>query len=175
MRFFYLFSFTLLSGSFLSFAEKTSKSVAHNLGEVIKFDWTKPIPIPSPLTLSVSVKGGGPAQDPDGFGVIGNGSNQVDSGEALAIRFQQDVQVDSLSLDIGETGKQGGFIRMGSKPPVQISSSSQNRVIKIDKLGLLKRGEMLILDSTAFKKSLSGGRWKLVGLTARVYPQETEN
>jgi hypothetical protein len=120
----------------------------------------------------VSVKGGGPAQDSDGFGVVGNGSNQVDSGEALAIRFQQDIQVDSLSLDIGETGKQGGFIRMGSKPPVQISSSSQNRVIKINKLGLLKRGEMLILDPKAFKKGLSGGSWKLVGLTARAYPQE---
>ena len=120
----------------------------------------------------MSVKGGDPAQDPDGFGVVGNGSNRVDSGEALAIRFQQDVQVDSLSLDIGETGKQGGFIRMGSKPPVQISSSSKNRVIKIDKLGLLKRGEMLILDSSAFKKGLSGGSWKLVGLTARAYPQE---
>ncbi|MDC3284322.1 hypothetical protein OAV01_03520 [Opitutales bacterium] len=172
MRIFYLFSFTLLSGSFLSFAEKSGKGVAHKLGESIKFDWTKPIPIPSPITLSVSVKGGGPAQDSGGFGVVGNDSNQVNSGEALAIRFQQDVQVDSLSLDIGETGKQGGFIRMGSKPPVQISSSSKNRVIKIDKLGLLKRGEMLILDSSAFKKGLSGGSWKLVGLTARAYPQE---
>ena len=172
MRLFYLFFFTLFSGSFLLFAENKGKEVVQKLGESIKFDWTKPIPIPSPLTLSVSVKGGDPAQDPDGFGVVGNGSNRVDSGEALAIRFQQDVQVDSLSLDIGETGKQGGFIRMGSKPPVQISSSSKNRVIKIDKLGLLKRGEMLILDSSAFKKGLSGGSWKLVGLTARAYPQE---
>ena len=78
-----MFSFTLLSGSFLSFAEKSGKGVAHKLGESIKFDWTKPIPIPSPITLSVSVKGGGPAQDSGGFGVVGNNSNQVNSGEAL--------------------------------------------------------------------------------------------
>ena len=172
MRFVYLFSFTLLSGSSFLFAENRGKAVTQNLGEPIKFDWTKPIPIPSPLTLSVSVKGGDPAQDPDGFGVVGNGSNQVDSGEALAIRFQQDVQIDSLSLDMGEAGKLGGSFRMGGKSPVPITSSSELRVIKIDKLGLLKRGDMLILDSTAFKKGVSGGSWKLVGLTARAYPQE---
>ena len=141
-------------------------------GEAVSLDWTKPIPVPSPLTVSVSVKGGQPAQDPDGFGVKGQGSHRVDPGEALAIRFQQDVVIDSVSLDTGKDGKAGGFFRMGKKSPRHMPEKNQEGVIRIKALGLLKRGEMLLLDPSAQSKKAQWGSWKLVGLTARAYPQE---
>ena len=152
--------------------EASKSPTARVPGEAVSLDWTKPIPVPSPLTVSVSVKGGQPAQDPDGFGVKGQGSHRVDPGEALAIRFQQDVVIDSVSLDTGLEGKVGGSFRMGNKSPKLIPAKNKDGVVRIKALGLLKRGEMLVLDPSAQSKKAQWGSWKLVGLTARAYPQE---
>ena len=173
--FFFPFSFLLAEKK----GSKPDSSTARTTGEVVSLDWTKPIPVPSPLTVSVSVKGGEPAQDADGFGVKGNGSNRVDPGEALALRFQQDVMVDSIRLDAGKEGKIGGFIKLGKKkhPIVQRDSGRQGkdrRLLSLDGLGLLKLGDMLILDPAGPTPQSPAGSWKLIGLTARPYPQEKE-
>jgi hypothetical protein len=146
-------------------------------GESVSLDWTKPIPVPSPLTVSVSVKGGQPAQDPNGFGVQGKGSNRVDPGEALALRFQQDVMIDSIQLDAGKEGKIGGYLKIGNKTQNIIKTDGGNKgraksVVSLDGLGFLKRGEMLILDPSPLSPKSPSGSWKLVGLTARPFPQE---
>lgn len=146
-------------------------------GEAVSLDWTKPIPVPSPLTVSVSVKGGEPAQDSDGFGVQGSGSNRVDPGEALALRFQQDVMVDTIRLDAGKEGKIGGYLKVGSKMQniIKTDRSRKGRekgVVSLVGLGLLKRGEMLILDPAPLTPNSVSGSWKLIGLTARPFPQE---
>ena len=172
MRCIILISLPLIYGIILSFADNPKDTKSRKLGEPVTFDWTKPIPVPSPLTVSVSVKGGPPAQDPDGFGVEGQGSHRVDPGEALAIRFQQDVVIDSVSLDTGLEGKVGGSFRMGNKSPKLIPAKNKDGVVRIKALGLLKRGEMLVLDPSAQSKKAQWGSWKLVGLTARAYPQE---
>ena len=145
-------------------------------GESVSLDWTKPIPVPSPLTVSVSVKGGQPAQDPNGFGVQGKGSNRVDPGEALALRFQQDVMIDSILLDAGKEGKIGGYLKIGNKTQniVKTNKSRENReksVVSLEGLGLLKRGDMLILDPSPSTPKSPSGSWKLIGLTARPFPQ----
>jgi hypothetical protein len=171
MKFTLIFLFPLIFGIILSAKNKTKDLKQQQLGESVTFDWTKPIPVPSPLTLSVSVKGGLPAQDSDGFGVVGQGSHRVDPGEALAIRFQQDVVIDSVSLDTGSEGKAGGSFRMGNKFSKLIPAKNKDGVVRIKALGLLKRGEMLVLDPSAKSKKDQWGSWKLVGLTARAYPQ----
>ena len=146
-------------------------------GEAVSLDWTKPIPVPSPLTVSVSVKGGQPAQDLNGFGVQGKGSNRVDPGEALALRFQQDVMIDSIQLDAGKEGKIGGYLKIGNKTQNIIktdrgSKGRGNSVVSLVGLGFLKRGDMLILDPSPLTPKSPSGSWKLVGLTARPFPQE---
>jgi len=111
MKSFALICLFFFPASFLLAENKGSnpnRTQGRTPGESVSLDWTKPIPVPSPLTVSVSVKGGQPAQDPNGFGVQGKGSNRVDPGEALALRFQQDVMIDSIHLDAGKEGKIGG-------------------------------------------------------------------
>ena len=157
-------------------ASNPDSSTARTTGEVVSLDWTKPIPVPSPLTVSVSVKGGEPAQDAEGFGVQGKGSNRVDPGEALALRFQQDVMIDSIQLDAGKEGKIGGYLKIGNKTQniVKTNRGKENReksVVSLDGLGLLKRWDMLILDPSPSTPKSPSGSWKLIGLTARPFPQ----
>lgn len=146
-------------------------------GEAVSLDWTKPIPVPSPLTVSVSVKGGQPAQDPNGFGVQGKGSNRVDPGEALALRFQQDVMIDSIQLDAGKEGTVGGYLKIGNKTQNIVKTDrgrkdSEKSVVSLVGLGLLKRGDMLILNPSPLTPKSPIGSWKLIGLTARSFLEE---
>ena len=157
-------------------AESSNAPTERTPGKAVSLDWTKPIPVPSPLTVSVSVKGGQPAQDPNGFGVQGKGSNRVDPGEVLALRFQQDVMIDSIQLDAGKEGKIGGYLKIGNKTQniVKTNRDRKNReksVVSLDGLGLLKRGDMLILDPSPLTPKSPSGSWKLIGLTARPFPQ----
>ncbi|NDG99625.1 MAG: hypothetical protein EBY43_00810 [Opitutae bacterium] len=160
MKSFALICLFFFPASFLLAENKGSnpnRTQGRTPGESVSLDWTKPIPVPSPLTVSVSVKGGQPAQDPNGFGVQGKGSNRVDPGEALALRFQQDVMIDSIQFII-KTDR-------GSK-------GRGNSVVSLVGLGFLKRGDMLILDPSPLTPKSPSGSWKLVGLTARPFPQE---
>jgi hypothetical protein len=180
MKSFALICLFFFSASFLLSENKGSnpnRTQGRTPSESVSLDWTKPIPVPSPLTVSVSVKGGQPAQDPNGFGVQGKGSNRVDPGEALALRFQQDVMIDSIQLDAGKEGKIGGYLKIGNKTQNIIKTDGGNKgrgksVVSLDGLGFLKRGEMLILDPSPLSPKSPSGSWKLVGLTARPFPQE---
>ena len=166
------FSFSLAAKE----ARSSNNPTERTPGEAVSLDWTKPIPVPSPLTVSVSVKGGQPAQDPNGFGVQGKGSNRVDPGEALALRFQQDVMIDLIQLDAGKEGKIGGYLKMGNKTQNIVKmdrgkKGCEKSVVSLDGLGLLKRGDMLILDPSPLTPKSPSGSWKLIGLKARPFPQ----
>ena len=157
-------------------AESSNAPTGRTPGKAVSLDWTKPIPVPSPLTVSVSVKGGQPAQDPNGFGVQGKGSNRVDPGEALALRFQQDVMIDSILLDAGKEGKIGGYLKIANKTQNIVKTDRgrkgrEKSVVSLVGLGLLKRGDMLILDPSPLTPKSPSGSWKLIGLTARPFPQ----
>ena len=157
-------------------AESSNAPTERTPGKAVSLDWTKPIPVPSPLTVSVSVKGGQPAQDPNGFGVQGKGSNRVDPGEALALRFQQDVMIDSIQLDAGKEGKIGGYLKIANKTQNIVKTDrgrkgTEKIVVSLEGLGLLKRGDMLILDPSPLTPKSPSGSWKLIGLTARPFPQ----
>jgi len=101
----------------------------------------------------------------------------VDPGEALALRFQQDVMIDSIQLDAGKEGKIGGCLKIGNKTQNIVKTDRGRKgghksVVSLEGLGLLKRGDMLILDPSPSTPKSPSGSWKLVGLTARPYPQE---
>ena len=85
--------------------------------------------------------------------------------------------IDTIRLDAGEEGKIGGQLKIGNKTQniVKTDRGKKGReksVVSLDGLGLLKRGEMLVLDPAPSTPKSPSGSWKLVGLTARPFPQE---
>jgi len=133
------------------------------------FDWRKAGQ--SPEEIMLTTKGGTPIADEQGLGVEGGVSGQVDSGEALLFRFDQDVLVESASIVAGE-GTCGGFYRMGKKAPLaiycvdaDIDSKDQQGILS--DLGVLKAGEILRLDSSPHHGAETPGSWRLRQLIVR--------
>lgn len=142
----------------------------------IVFDWTKPMPIPAPLTLSISGKGGLPAQKPDGLGIEGKGSSRIDSGEGIALRFEQDVLIESIALKAGD-GSCGGSLIKGKNSPLAIYCIDADNDAKdqqgiISDLGIIKKGERLILDAGPHLGVEQRGSWKLQSLVVRPFAQD---
>ena len=137
----------------------------------ITFDWTKPMPIPAPLTLSISGKGGLPIQEKDGLGIAGKESSRIDSGEGIALRFEQDVLIESVALKAGK-GTCGGSVIKGNRSPLAIycvdaDNDSKDQQGIISDLGVLKAGERLILDASPHLGVEPAGSWKLQSLVVR--------
>ena len=142
----------------------------------ITFDWTQPMPIPAPLTLSISGKGGLPTQKPDGLGIEGKGSSRIDSGEGIALRFEQDVLIESIALKAGD-GSCGGSVIKGKHSPLAIYCMDADNDAKdqqgiISDLGIIKRGERLILDAGPHLGVEKPGSWKLQSLVVRPFAQD---
>lgn len=139
-----------------------------------EFDWKKPLPVPSPLTFFVSTKGGGGIRDAEGLGIKGKGSPRVDPGEAFAIRFESDVLVESIGLTAGKKGTCGGSLRMGNRSALAIYCTDADNDARdqqgiISDLGILKKGEMLILDPSPHWGVEAPGSWKLESLAVRPF------
>jgi len=135
------------------------------------FDWRKAHKQPEGIMLTLTTKGGTPIADEQGLGVEGGVSDQVDSGEALLFRFDQDVLVESAAIVAGE-GTCGGFYRMGEKAQLaiycvdaDIDSKDQQGILS--DLGVLKAGETLLLDSSSHHGAEAPGNWRLRQLIVR--------
>lgn len=107
-----------------------------------------------------------------GLGIEGGKTDQVDSGEALVIRFDHDVIVESAAIVAGN-GVTGGFYQMGDKAPLAIycidgDIDAQDQSGLLSDLGVLKKGETLRLDSSPHLGVETPGRWRLGALTVRV-------
>ena len=141
----------------------------------ITFDWTQPMPIPAPLTLSISGKGGLPTQKPDGLGIEGKGSSRIDQGEGIALRFEQDVLIESIVLKAGD-GSCGGSVIKGKSSPLAIYCTDADNDAKdqqgvMSDLGIIKKGERLILDAGPHLGVEPPGSWKLQSLVVRPFDQ----
>ncbi|MGY8696214.1 MAG: hypothetical protein ACKVGW_18705, partial [Verrucomicrobiia bacterium] len=105
-------------------------------------------------------------------GIKSSGSEDVDANEAVLIRFNRDVIVDSASLFAGD-GVCGGFYQVGDAAPLSIycvdadiDDKDQSGILS--DLGVLKAGEVLRLDSRARFESEATGQWRLQALAVRV-------
>jgi hypothetical protein len=139
-----------------------------------EFDWRNPLPVPSPLTFFVSVKGEDGVRDEQGLGIKGQKSQRVEPGEAFAIRFESDVLIESIGITAGKEGSCGGSLRMGNRSALAIYCTDADNDAKdqqgiISDLGILKKGEMLILDPSPHWGVEAPGSWKLQSLTVRPF------
>ena len=103
--------------------------------------------------------------NPRGLGIAGGKVRQVDSGERLCISFDQDVLVESVEIVAGN-GVCGGFYRKGGQSPLaiycvdaDIDGKDQSGILS--DVGILKKGEELVLDSSPHFGVEAGGQWRL--------------
>ncbi len=114
----------------------------------------------------------GISPNPRGIGVNGGKFEQVDEGEALTVRFDRDVIVDSVAIVAGN-GACGGFYRVADKAPLAIYCVDADNDAKtqegvISDIGLLKAGETLRLDSAPHLGVETPGRWRLGAISFRL-------
>jgi len=133
-------------------------------------DWRKKIQ-PTGLGVTLTTKGGKPSVNEQGLGIAGGGTQQVDSGEAILIRFGQDVLIESAAIVAG-TGTCGGFYQIGDKAPLAIycvdaDNDSKDQQGILSDLGVLKAGEILRLDSSPHHGVEAPGNWRLRELIVR--------
>ena len=100
-----------------------------------------------------------------------NDSMQVNSGEAILIRFDQDVIVDSASIVAGD-GVCGGFYQVGNAAPLAIycmdaDLDDRDQSGVLSDIGFLKAGEVLRLDSSPHFEVEAPGQWRLAALSIR--------
>ena len=143
----------------------------------ISFDWTKPIPSPGPMVMNLLAKGGKASMDPDGVGIPGLGSGRVEAGQGIALRFQQDVLIESIGLKAGKDGTCGGSLIMGKRAPLAIYCTDKDNDAKdqqgiMSDLGILKKGEMLLLEASPHLGVESPGSWKLQSLVVRPFAEQ---
>jgi hypothetical protein len=127
---------------------------------------------PFDLGVTLTAKGGKPTVNEQGLGIAGGGTQQVDSGEAILISFDQDVLVESAAIVAG-TGTCGGYYRIGDKAPLAIycidaDNDSKDQQGILSDLGVLKAGEILRLDSSPHHGVEAAGNWRLRELIVRL-------
>lgn len=106
-----------------------------------------------------------------GLGLQGGEFKQVDSGEALLFRFDQDVIMESAAIIAGN-GVCGGFYQVADQSKLaiycvdaDIDTNDQSGILS--DIGVIKAGQALRLDSSPHYASEAEGRWRLQQLTIR--------
>lgn len=107
-----------------------------------------------------------------GLGLSGGVFKQVENGEALLIRFDRDVIVESAAIVAGN-GQCGGFYQVGDAAPLAIYCVDADNDCKeqqgiLSDIGILRAGETLRLDSRPHFGVEPAGQWRLGALTVRV-------
>jgi arylsulfatase A len=107
-----------------------------------------------------------------GLGLSGGKANQVDAGEALVLKFDQDVIVESAAILAGN-GSCGGFYQVGNAAPLAIYCVDADNDAKeqegvISDIGLLKAGTPLRFDSSPHHGVEPAGQWRLGAITVRL-------
>ena len=107
-----------------------------------------------------------------GLGVDGGKVRQVDEGEAMWIRFSQDVIVESAAIVAGN-GVCGGYYQVEDRSKLaiycvdaDIDAKDQSGILS--DIGVLKAGQTLRLDSTPHYPAEAAGRWRLQNLAVRL-------
>jgi arylsulfatase A len=109
--------------------------------------------------------------NPRGLGITGGTVKQVDDGEALHISFDRDVLIESASIVAGN-GVCGGSCTVGNHAPLAIYCIDADNDAKdqqgiLSDLGVLKKGQQLILDSRPHLGVEAAGQWRLGRVVVR--------
>ena len=103
--------------------------------------------------------------NPRGLGIAGGPVKQVDAGEKLCLSFDQDVLVESVEIVAGN-GVCGGFYRKAAQSPLaiycvdaDIDGKDQSGILS--DVGILRKGEELMLDSSPHFGVEAAGQWRL--------------
>ncbi len=123
------------------------------------------------LTLSLVSNGGSLEGTNIGVGVSGGGSPFVESGEAILLKFNQEVIVDSVTL-VSATESSGGFYQVGENAPLSIycvnaDIDDRDQSGVLSDIGFLKAGTELRLDGSPHYGVETAGNWRLQSLSVR--------
>ncbi|MEC5125649.1 sulfatase-like hydrolase/transferase [Verrucomicrobiales bacterium BCK34] len=152
---------------------------AVEMGEPVLFDFRGDGKIASSyrrggVEVTLSPSSGELSANPRGVGVSGGKFDQVDDGEAIAITFDRDVVVQYAAVVAGN-GVCGGFYQVGEKAPLaiycvdgDIDDKDQSGVLS--DIGVVKKGESLVLSSASHYGAETPGQWRLRSLSVRALP-----
>ncbi len=141
--------------------------------KVYTYQWGKKTVAQHPgLSLSL-VGGNNEATDinPNGLGLVGGKTKQVDDGQALLISFDRDVIIDSVGIVAGN-GACGGYYQVGDSAPMAIYCIDADNDAKdqhglLSDIGVLKKGVVLRLDSSPHLGVENAGCWRLRSISVR--------
>ena len=109
-----------------------------------------------------------------GLGIDGGNSRQVDQGETIVVRFDQDVIVESVAVIAGN-GLCGGYYQVADRSPLaiycidaDIDAKDQSGVLS--DLGVVRAGQPLQLSSSPHYGVESPGSWRIGAIHFRVLP-----
>ena len=109
--------------------------------------------------------------NPKGLGILGGRVKQVDAAERLEVSFDRDVIVESAELVAGN-GACGGSYSVGNGAPLaiycidaDIDAKDQHGILS--DIGVLRKGEVLTLNSAPHYGVEAPGQWRLGSITIR--------
>ena len=148
-------------------------------GKLVKETGARVTSPDSELNMTVSARGSDTFRcNRNGLGLAttdrNNNDNQVDSGEALLIKFDHDVLIESVAIAASDGGQCGGFYRMGNRAPLAIYCVDADNDAKdqhgiLSDFGILRAGETLVLNSAPHYGVENPGSWQLQTLKVRSF------
>ena len=123
------------------------------------------------VALSVEFSDGAPSFNPLGMGASSGTLKQVEGGETLSLSFDRDVVVQNVAIAAGN-GQCGGFYQVEDKAPLAIycidaAIDMKNQSGVLSDIGVLKKGEKLLLSSAPHYGVEAEGRWRLKSISVR--------
>ena len=123
------------------------------------------------VALSVEFSDGEPSFNPLGMGASSGALKQVEGGETLSLSFDRDVVVQYVAIAAGN-GQCGGFYQVEDKAPLAIycidaAIDMKDQSGVLSDIGVLKKGEKLLLSSAPHYGVEAEGRWRLKSISVR--------
>lgn len=163
-----------------------NRLASHTAGDpvIVKFSALSGLAEPLPDEPRITaVDAGGKEQvdalhfSDEGIGIRGGATRAVDSGEILEVRFSKDVVVSGAAIVAGD-GACGGTYQVANHSPLSIycvdaDNDAQDQSAVVSDIGVLRSGEVLRFDSSAFHNVEQEGQWRLQSLTFTPLKNET--
>jgi len=147
---------------------KLGKSIVFDFAGDGKFDSAQ---TKDGVEVTLTPSSGALSANPRGLGVSGGKFEQVESGESITLRFDHDVVVQNAEIVAGN-GVAGGFYEVGEKAPLaiycvdgDIDEKDQSGVLS--DIGVVRKGEPLVLSSAPHYGSETPGQWRLKSVSVR--------